>query len=124
MKTWYIQISDLSENKFIIFRKLHKTLGKKLPGFNLLDRNHATVSQKIILKTLEYQKANPSLSEDEALSQAIDSYNSEIRQFKADDIPQDIDKPQFGYRKKPSLANEYKKAVETKLDIKKIMSEE
>lgn len=120
MKTLFLQF----HLNMFAHRKLHKTLGKKLPGFNLLDKQHATVSQKIILKTLEYQNGNPSLSEDEALSQAIESYNNEIRQFKADDIPQDIDQPKFGYKKKPSLVGEYKKALETKVDLQKIMSEE
>lgn len=96
-----------------------------MPGYNLLEKNRPTVSQKIILQTLQHQKEDPSLSEDEALAKAIETYNSEIRQVKADDIPEDFNKPKFGYYKtKPSLANEFKRAVETKVDVKKILSED
>uniref|UniRef100_A0A8D9BN21 Small ribosomal subunit protein mS23 n=1 Tax=Cacopsylla melanoneura TaxID=428564 RepID=A0A8D9BN21_9HEMI len=104
--------------------KLHKTLGKKLPAYNLLDKTHPTVSQKIIIQTIQNQKENSSLTEDEALTKAIESYNNEIKQFKADDVPQDINKPKVGYYKKSNLAGEFKKAVESKVDMKKILSDD
>lgn len=93
----------------------------------MLDRTHPSVSQKIILQTLKHLKENPNLSEDDALAQVIENHYSEINKFKVDDIPQDINKPRFGYYKSktnPNLANEYKKAIETKVDVKQIMSED
>lgn len=118
-------IKDIYFPEDSIRAKLHKKLGKKLPAFNLMDERYPTVSQKIILQTLQYQRDNSSLSEDEALDKAIDNHNNEIRQFKADDLPKDFDQPKHGYFKsKSNLVADFKRAQEIRVDVKKILADD